>query len=249
LIPKFCFDFETTEKTFEFSISEKKTGRAIMKACGFLVLVSLLITPHLVGDCVSCEAKRLPAPIEEFYADWNHLCAFSTSQERMELLSYLESRSLPPRFDSPRLSDILHKMGKIKDQTLIADPKMLAKTKKPSPLLRNLFCRTEFLKTEKFLRSEDRISVKLEIVELLPEDVLRFIERYEEEKERGPAVSFFEHPGSGAEDRRIHRTEYHDWVRIDGKWKRRDGSYLLLKRENGPFFCDCFSWLYIMTDY
>jgi hypothetical protein len=216
-------------KDFEFYIVEiRLTGRKTMRAAGIKALFLLLIIPLFFGAFALSPAKKLPPQVFEFYEDWNHLYAYSTREERMTLLSSLETPLPPSGKDSQRLSDVLHWMRKIKDRILFGDQKMIAKTKKQSPLLRNLFYRTELVEVQEFLKSGVRLSVKLAVVELEPEDVFRYIDRYVEDKKQEYENLFFKFRDSGENNRLKQRTEYHEWVLVNGLWKKNDGSFLLL---------------------
>lgn len=201
-----------------------------MRAACIKALLLLVVIPLIFDAFVLPPAAELPTQIFEFYEDWNHLYAYSTREERMTLLSSLEMPLPTPEKDSQRLSDVLHWMRRIKDRILFGDPKMVAKTKKQSPLLRNLFYRTELVEVKEFLKSGERLSVKLAVVELEPEDVLQYIDRHVEDKRQEYENPFLKFRNSGENNRLKQRTEYHEWALIDGQWMKKDGSLLLLKK-------------------
>lgn len=201
-----------------------------MRSAGFQLLFLFLVCSLLSGVLLFPQTERLPSQVFDYYEDWNHLSAYSTREERMELLPLLETRPHSKGSGSPRLAEVIHRMRKIKARIFFADPKMVAKTGKVSPLLRNLFYRTELVKVQKFFKSEDHLSVKVNVIDLEPEDIIRLIAELARNSGQKEKDALFNSLASSTDRNILSRTEFHNWSRIGTQWMRSDGSLLLLKK-------------------
>ena len=202
-----------------------------MKAASLYGLFLLLLMPLMGGtDQKNPLIKNtLPIQISDFYDNCNYVCAYSTRNERMKILDALYKEERLPEDSSGRLACVRDRMIKIRDHVRMLDPEMVLKSKGPTPMDRNLFFRTERVTVQSYRKEGHKLSVKLTVFELEPEDVVKFISAYHQEEQNGRRPSSPDQlpkPSS----RTIEKTEYHDWTLRDGKWMKTDGRYLLLKR-------------------
>jgi len=173
-------------------------------------------------------SPRIPAQISDFYRDFNFVCSFSTQSERDRLSKYINKESPPERMQSKRLTKIFHLLEKLFDQVYFYDTKMIVK---PYPRVAgrlNNF-HSVFYEIKNIGLFNGKTVIEVVVYSLEPNVVLRFISQYEENMGNESELPSEEERKRMAQSGRFQSKEFHKWFQHNGKWKREEARFVLLK--------------------
>ncbi len=165
--------------------------------------------------------------IEDFYADYNFICSLSTREERARLAAHLDEGDLPQHITNRRMIEVFHRMRRILEQIHLMDPEMVKPPKRPWNRLEHLF-RADAYEVSHLRMTIDGSAVEVKVYTLEPEEVMHFIQEYENtvEGDRKPdPEECLASPGRAA----VITQEVHLWRPWGGKWKKLDSHFTFLE--------------------
>lgn len=167
--------------------------------------------------------------IEEFYSDYNFVCSLTTSGERTRLAACLKTHRLPEDLDTERLREVFRRMQRVSERIHVVDPEMLAPQDRSWDPLKQLF-RSELFDVKSMRTTKDGVAVTLATHAVEPQEVLRFIQDYEDPPEG------WEYPSQNELLNRMARgnirtREIHLWQVKGGRWMKLDSHFTFLDRK------------------
>ena len=195
-------------------------------------LVGILVLAGVAGVFAKQSDSRPPVThIREFYTDYNFVCCLSTKAERARLAGYLEQDLLPEDIDSLRHNAVFRRMKRILERINVVDSRMAITPGGPWTRLEFLF-RADMYEVKEIRRTSQGAAVDVEILTLKPEEILRFIKRYDaaaEQDETLPemAVKNPHTPNQNA----VFTKEVHVWHPRQGRWMKLDSHFTFLKEK------------------
>lgn len=164
--------------------------------------------------------------IEEFYSDYNFICSLTTIGERTSLAAGLKTYTLPKDIDSPRLREVFERMIRVSQRVHVVDLEMLAPRDRSWDPMKQLF-RSEFFDVVSMRNTKDGVAVTIATHVIEPQEVLRFIQDYEDPPEG------WRYPSQDELLNRLARVnirtrEIHLWQVKSGRWMKLDSHFTFL---------------------
>jgi hypothetical protein len=202
------------------------------------IIIKLLRGHAVLVLCLGLVAGMLnagedPPPlsqIEEFYSDYNFISSLTSIGERTSLAAGLKTYTLPKDMDSRRFREVFERMIRVSQRVHVVDPEMLAPQDRSWDPMKQLF-RSEFFDVMSMRTTKDGVAVTIATHAVEPQEVLRFIQDYEDPPEG------WRYPSQDELLNRLARVnirtrEIHLWQVKGGRWMKLDShfTYLDLKK-------------------
>jgi len=164
--------------------------------------------------------------IEEFYSDYNFISSLTTIGERASLAAGLKTYTFPDEMDGERLREVFKRMIRVSQRVHVVDPEMLAPQDRSWDPLQRLF-RSEFFDVKGMRTTKDGVAVTVATHAVEPQEVLHFIQDYEDPPEG------WEYPDADELLKRLARgnvrsKEIHLWQTKGGRWMKLDSHFTYL---------------------
>ena len=164
--------------------------------------------------------------IEEFYSDYNFISSLTTIGERTSLAAGLKKYTLPKDMDSRRFREVFERMIRVSQRVHVVDPEMLAPQDRSWDPMKQLF-RSEFFDVMSMRTTKDGVAVTVATHAVEPQEVLRFIQDYEDPPEGWRYPSHDELLNRLARVN-IRTREIHLWQVKGGRWMKLDSHFTFL---------------------
>lgn len=176
------------------------------------------------------EQPLLPGGIQEFYRDYNFVCAFTTPAERMRMAACLEDGILPGGLNSKRHVEVFARMKRIVAQVHIIDSEMVIPPGSGKNLQKVVF-RQELFEVRNFRRRGDEAGVDVFAYSIEPEVSMRYIAEYEKNEGKSDQIPSGAEVLEAARSRVEQRQETHNWKYLKGRWVKTFANFIFLKRQ------------------
>ncbi|MGB2907192.1 MAG: hypothetical protein WBB73_08820 [Candidatus Aminicenantaceae bacterium] len=201
--------------------------KLLLGLAGMVIVLGLV-----VGGMNAREDSPPLSHIEEFYSDYNFVSSLTTSGERIRLAAGLKTYTLPKGMDSERLREVFKRMIRVSQRIHVVDPGMLAPQERSWDPLKQLF-RSEFFDVKSMRTSKDSVAVTVTTHAVEPEQVMRFIQEYENPPkgwEFPPMNQLLSRVGQEV----IRSQEIHLWQAKFGHWMKLDSHFTFLNEKRLP---------------
>ena len=198
------------------------------------IIIKLLHGHAVLVFCIGLVVGMLngwedPPPlsqIEAFYSDYNFISSLTTIGERTSLAAGLKTYTLPKDMDSPRHREVFERMIRVSQRVHVVDPEMLAPQDRSWDPMEQLF-RSEFFDVMSMRTTKDGVAVTIATHAVEPQEVLRFIQDYEDPPEG------WRYPSQDELLSRLARVnirtrEIHLWQVKGGRWMKLDSHFTFL---------------------
>ncbi len=167
--------------------------------------------------------------IEDFYSDYNFVSSLTTIGERTSLAAGLKTYTLPEDMDSKRLREVFQRMIRVSQRIHVVDRGMLHPRDRSWDPLKQLF-RAQFFDVQTMRTTKDGVAVSVTTHAVEPQEVLRFIQVYEDPPEG------WKHPSEEELLARLGRgnirsREIHLWQVKGGRWMKLDSHFTYLDQK------------------
>jgi hypothetical protein len=173
--------------------------------------------------------SSIPAPIAEFYEDYNFVTSFSTPAERDILIDHFSQESLPENIRTNRMNRIFRLMKRLYSCMTRIDPKMVQFVGPRKPYIKYYFS-AELLDIEKVDRAEKKAVLEISVYSLEPEFVSRYIQRYEADQDGEEKIPSDKERIESIKSRIVPRKEFHIWLYQNGQWNKAEHKNIYIKR-------------------
>jgi len=174
-------------------------------------------------------SPSVPAPIAEFYEDYNFVTSFSTPAERDVLIDHFSREALPEDLRTDRMNRVLRLMKKLYSRITRIDPEMFQHVG-PRRAYIKYFFNAELLDIQKIDRSDEKAVLEIAAYSLEPEFVNRYIQQYEADQNDEEKIPSDEERIESIKNRIYPRTEFHVWLYQDGQWMKAEHKNIFIKR-------------------
>jgi hypothetical protein len=202
-------------------------NKLLLGLAGVVIVLGLV-----VGGMNTREDSPPLSHIEEFYSDTNFISSLTTIGERTSLASGLKTYTLPEDMDSERLREVFKRMIRVSQRIHVVDPGMLAPQERSWDPLKQLF-RSEYFDVKSMQTTKDGVAVTVTTHAVEPEQVLRFIQEYENPPKGWkfpPMNELLRRVGQEV----IRTREIHLWQVKGGRWMKIDSHFTYLNEKRLP---------------